>query len=166
MPNAKYRLREALKASTSRIKCSFSPGFRMIDSSERGVYPATCIQPSLCTNKHDLPTLRSWHATTSLTKCLSVCESLPTVRKVSDSLRRGAQPLVSSLRWNSTVKGLPACQNQCLPGAGIRAMFSPRSVVSKSTRRIRLTKSCSRNHSFTHTNAASSFWTVIIMVAW
>ena len=46
----------------------------------------------------------------------------------------------------------------------MRAILSLRMAVSKSTRRIRLRNCCSRNHSFTHTNAASSSFTVIISV--
>jgi hypothetical protein len=48
--------------------------------------------------------------------------------------------------------------------AGMSATRSVRSVVSKSMRRIRLTNRCSRNHSLTHPKAASSSFTVIIIV--
>ena len=70
------------------------------------------------------------------------------------------------MRENHTSKNLPPYQNQCFPGAGSIAIRSLRSVVSRSSLRIRLRNFCSRNHSFTHTNAASSSFTVIIIVVW
>ena len=46
------------------------------------------------------------------------------------------------------------------------ARFSLRTVVSRSTRRMRLRNFCSANHCFTQWKAASSSFTVIDMVVW
>jgi hypothetical protein len=73
---------------------------------------------------------------------------------------------VLSVRENHTSNGLPPYQNQCFPGAGIIAMRSLRTVVSRSRFLILARNFCSKNHSLTHTNAASSSVTVIIIVVW
>jgi len=94
-------------------------------------------------------------------------EPFSTQRSEREGLDSPATPFVRVFaRENQTSKGLPPYQNQCFPGAGIMAIRSLRSVVSRSSRRIRLRNFCSRNHSFTHTSAASSSFTVIIMVVW
>ena len=112
------------------------------------------------------PNLRVWQLTTSFTNICSKPRFLPIVRKVSDSTRLVERSCVLSVRENQTWKGLPPYQNQCIPGAGTIAIFSLRTVVSRSKQRIRFRNFCSRNHSFTHANAASSSVTVIIIVVW
>lgn len=88
------------------------------------------------------------------------------MRKVRDSTRRATRSRLLSVRENHTSNGLPPYQNQCLPGAGIMAMRSLRNVVSRSRFLIRARNFCSKNHSLTQTNAASSSVTVMIIVVW
>src|SRR5580658_11098598 len=112
------------------------------------------------------PCRSTWQRTTSSTNLSRKTRFRPRVLNVRDSTRLPLRSWVFSVRENQISKGLPPYQNQCFPGAGIIAIRSLRSVVSRSSHRIRWRNFWSRNHSFTHTNAASSSFTVIIMVLW
>jgi hypothetical protein len=94
-------------------QCSFSPGFRITDVRQRGIYACTEVQPSSNWYRCDASLIFFvWQATISSTNCFKKIVSLPMVQKVSNSMRLGIQPLVSSLRENHTQNGLFEHQNQ------------------------------------------------------